>query len=176
MDLPREIQHPYHLIHTLTLREDSSYRTRNSTDIYSECRACHWRCHGLIYGCDKCNFYLDIECASLQLPSISYQGHHYHEHLLSLRNYILHQSVLPAILPPLASAPFYVVWFATSIYISCVRPYHKLLNISESPPLPHRCRTSRWFSRRAFIVVRFARKKETLENVFTTIVQHAILW
>ncbi|KDO64871.1 hypothetical protein CISIN_1g036646mg, partial [Citrus sinensis] len=64
MDLPREIQHPFHLIHTLTL---------DSTDFYSECRACHKHCRGFIYSCYECNFNLDIACASLQLPSISYQ-------------------------------------------------------------------------------------------------------
>lgn len=60
-DLPREIQHPFHL-HPLTLESHSYGRV---------CRDCHKSCyHDFTYGCDECNFYLDITCTSLQ-PSIN---------------------------------------------------------------------------------------------------------
>ncbi|KAB1227474.1 hypothetical protein CJ030_MR1G028874 [Morella rubra] len=56
-ELPREIQHPVHPNHTLTLRTSNNYA--------SYCDACLKICRNCFtYKCNSCDFDLDIKCAS----------------------------------------------------------------------------------------------------------------
>ncbi|XAR68567.1 hypothetical protein NMG60_11003741 [Bertholletia excelsa] len=74
--LPKELWHPTHPEHSLLLiTERPSYRW------FYNCASCESRPDMYVFGCTKCEFYLDIKCASLPRTI----KHEAHKHLLALR-------------------------------------------------------------------------------------------
>lgn len=84
-ELPQQIRHPFHPRHTLTLFNKKPFKSKRSTNpcVQVWCNACGKLCYGFIFRCERCNFDLDIGCASL-LPTIRYGNHS--KHLLTLFN------------------------------------------------------------------------------------------
>ncbi|XP_059650932.1 uncharacterized protein LOC132297976 [Cornus florida] len=88
-ELPREIQHPFHKEHPLTLLAQSPYGSYDSevsddsdsseqydhSREYSYCNACRKKCEGFFYHCSACEFDIDVNCATLMPITTDY---HYH--------------------------------------------------------------------------------------------------
>jgi hypothetical protein len=72
-ELPREIHHPLHPYHTLSIRAPA----RNSCDA---CRKSCERC--FFYRCNRCDFDIDIECASSWLTNTKASKHFSHNQSL----------------------------------------------------------------------------------------------
>ncbi|XVF30316.1 hypothetical protein REPUB_Repub16aG0046300 [Reevesia pubescens] len=70
LQLPRKKQHPLHA-HPLTLLPKHP-----KFEGLFFCDACHQRCHGFTYNCEKCDFNLDVRCGSLS----NILKHKAHEH------------------------------------------------------------------------------------------------
>ncbi|KDP39904.1 hypothetical protein JCGZ_03435 [Jatropha curcas] len=68
--LPHEIESAFHPEHPLSLLHMSS----QNSEIVRRCDLCLKICSHFAFCCEKCNFVLDVECASLK-PTIKYQGH-----------------------------------------------------------------------------------------------------
>ncbi|KAM7505378.1 hypothetical protein LguiB_004282 [Lonicera macranthoides] len=60
VELPMEIQHPYHPEHPIILLSKSP----NFFNLF-ECKGCHLYSNGFSYNCSICNFNLDVQCGSL---------------------------------------------------------------------------------------------------------------
>ena len=75
-ELPQQIFHPFHQIpnHPLILRRSS----------YRRCNACTKdTAFGFAYECQKCNFFLHIECSTAEMAAaVTYEGH---DHLLQFK-------------------------------------------------------------------------------------------
>jgi hypothetical protein len=69
-ELPREIHHPLHPYHTLSIHAPAR----------STCDACDKGCERcFFYRCNRCDFDIDIECASSWLPNTKASRHFSHE-------------------------------------------------------------------------------------------------
>jgi hypothetical protein len=91
LNLQEEIFHPFHQNHPLTLKPIKDPLTLKRSKDCVKCNACRNRILGCFaYFCEHCNktktsFYLDIECASVIMPAIRYEGH---DHLLQFKEII----------------------------------------------------------------------------------------
>ncbi|CAK9161535.1 unnamed protein product [Ilex paraguariensis] len=68
VNLPVELQHPIHHEHLMELRRGIKFYT------LFRCAACFIHQNGFFYGCEKCEFFLDVKCALLP-SSIAHQAH-----------------------------------------------------------------------------------------------------
>ena len=77
LELPQQICHPFHPYHLLTLLDLSHYSSRR----YRKCNACRKHAFFIAYICESynCDFILHVECSTVMMPPITYQGH---SHLL----------------------------------------------------------------------------------------------
>ena len=77
LELRQQICHPFHPYHLLTLLDQSNSPRR--------CNACRNSPDPINYICesDNCSFLLHVECSTVMMPAITYQGH---DHLLRFRD------------------------------------------------------------------------------------------
>ncbi|KAH9740965.1 phorbol-ester/DAG-type domain-containing protein [Citrus sinensis] len=71
--LPKTLLHPYHQ-HHLPLQKPF-------VGIYRQCSACHKHGNGYMFSCVNCKFNLDVDCISLQRPSMKIESH---EHIVTI--------------------------------------------------------------------------------------------
>ncbi|XP_059630587.1 protein VACUOLELESS GAMETOPHYTES-like [Cornus florida] len=64
--LPPEMLHPFHKEHPLTLLAESPYKEASASPY---CHACRVKCEGFIFHCSECKFDLDVNCATLLMPT-----------------------------------------------------------------------------------------------------------
>ncbi|KAL6985924.1 hypothetical protein U1Q18_019305 [Sarracenia purpurea var. burkii] len=74
LELPQQIQHPFHPLHPLILHESSYQELIDSNGYRRGCHACHNQCSFWTYRCSICKFYLDIKC-SVQMLNIESECH-----------------------------------------------------------------------------------------------------
>ena len=85
--LPQQLQSPFHKPHPLTLQR------LGSGDLTCFCDVCTHHCFtGFIFCCDKCNFELDLDCASMRLVKVKKEGEG--QEKLQLRKYPHHRHPL----------------------------------------------------------------------------------
>ncbi|XP_021829259.1 uncharacterized protein LOC110769568 [Prunus avium] len=78
--LPSERLHPFHPQHPLILLSKAP-----SIDGVFECDMCNTLSQGFVYSCEKCNFYLDLQC-NLLPDSLEHKAHYYHPLILNKGN------------------------------------------------------------------------------------------
>lgn len=76
--IPIELQHPIHPKHPLLLNRWWQYKCSG----LPICQGCNMSCNGVLYGCVACDFFLDLNCASL-LGNIKHEAHP--QHVLTLK-------------------------------------------------------------------------------------------
>ncbi|KAL8191634.1 hypothetical protein R6Q57_028365 [Mikania cordata] len=84
--LPSKVEnHPGHPMHTLFLMPNAP---SNLFNVFS-CHVCGLLCNGYAYGCDRCEFYVDVTCG-LMPENITHKSHPNHilraKHVFEIRN------------------------------------------------------------------------------------------
>ncbi|XP_059656815.1 uncharacterized protein LOC132303536 isoform X3 [Cornus florida] len=75
-ELPLQIKHPFHPPHPLELHYEYWY-------IHYQCKACKCSILGFKYWCGKCDFEMDVTCASLTYSTLKFE---IHKHPLAIFN------------------------------------------------------------------------------------------